>query len=70
VRTTSSAVAANLTDEDRRELAELLRRLLGETKYPYSPEAQKWRELLGKLDSEAVKPAAPSPPRTYECRAT
>jgi hypothetical protein len=52
----------DLSDEDMRDLASILKRLIDETKYPFSPEAYRWKELLGKLDPEAIKPRDPLPP--------
>jgi hypothetical protein len=37
-------------------------RLLRKTKYPFAPEAQRWKGLAAKLDTEAIKPGEPLPP--------
>jgi hypothetical protein len=37
----------------------VLKRLLGQMKYRYSPEARRWRELLRKLDPDAVRSGTP-----------
>jgi hypothetical protein len=55
----------DLTDTDIRDLASILKRLIDETKYSFGPEAYRWKELLGKLDPEAIKPRDLLPPRKH-----
>jgi hypothetical protein len=51
-----------LSNDDIRDLTTILKRLIREAKYPFSPEARRWKELLAKLDPEAVKQLEPAPP--------
>jgi hypothetical protein len=55
----------NLDDKDIGDLAAILRRLLDETKYPYSREARCWRELLQKLAPEPTREPLPPLPKIY-----
>jgi len=44
-----------LTDEDIRDLDAIRRRLLAETKYPFSPEAHRWQSL-SQRQADALPP--------------
>jgi hypothetical protein len=55
-------MTSDLSNDDCHDLTAIPKRLLQETKYPFSPEARRWKELLAKLDPEAVKPREPTPP--------
>jgi hypothetical protein len=58
----------DLSADDIRDLTPLKRLL---RKSPFSPEARRWKELLAKLDGEAIKPPEPAPPpKVYARRAT
>lgn len=51
-----------IDDKDIARLSSALRRLLDETRWPFSPPAMRWRELLEKLDpqpAEALRAADP-----------
>ena len=41
---------AHLTDQDRAELARILRDVIEADRYPFSPKVRHWKELLSKLD--------------------
>ncbi len=59
-------MSANLTDQDRADLARFLREGIEADRYPLSPRVRRLRELLAKLDpapASAVTPyPAPKPP--------
>ena len=54
----------NLDETDIADLAAALRRLLDETRWPFSPEAMRWSELLEKLDPLPVREPLP-PLKSY-----
>jgi hypothetical protein len=55
----------NLDDKDIADLASALRRLLDEMRWPFSPQAMRWCELLEKLQPQPERPALP-PLKHYE----
>src|SRR5436190_16482905 len=50
---------AHLTDEDRAELARILRDVIEADRYPFSPKVKRRKELLSKLDPEPDRVAIP-----------
>jgi hypothetical protein len=40
----------DLSDEDITDLAKLIKRAIDASRYPFSPEVRRWKELLAKLD--------------------
>jgi hypothetical protein len=55
----------DLSDEDISDLAKLIKRAIDASRYPFSSEVSRWKELLGKLRPEPVREPLP-PPRVYE----
>ena len=54
----------DLTEEDRQEMARLLRQAIDGDRYPLSPRARRWKAMLAKLDPPATSPVpypAPKP---------
>lgn len=51
-------MSANLTDQERVDLAQSLRELIEASRYPFSPKATRWRELLAKLEGTMLEAAA------------
>jgi hypothetical protein len=52
---------SNLTDEDRADLARILRQLIDADRYPLSPKVQRLKELLAKIDPTPDRAVAPYP---------
>ena len=51
----------NLTEEDRQEMARLLRQAIDGDRYPLSPRVRRWKAMLSKLDPPATSPPVPYP---------
>jgi hypothetical protein len=47
-------------DADITDLAKLIKRAIDDSRYPFSQEVSRWKELLGKLRPEPVR--EPPPP--------
>ena len=61
------AMPPNLSDEDITDLAKLIKRAIDASRYPFSSEVSRWKELLGKLRPEPVREPLPPPtPKRYE----
>jgi hypothetical protein len=54
----------DLSDEDIADLAKLIKRAIDDSRYPFSPEVRRWKELLAKLRPEPVREPLP-PPKVY-----
>lgn len=52
---------AHLTDEDRAELARVLRDAIEADRYPFSPKVRRWKDLLAKLDRTPEHVVTPYP---------
>src|SRR5438270_13653367 len=50
-----------LTEEERQEMARVLRQLIAGDGYPLSPRVRRWKAMLGKLDPPATSPPVPYP---------
>jgi hypothetical protein len=53
---------AHLTDQDRAELARILRDVIEADRYPFSPKVRRRKELLSKLDAAPERVVRPYPP--------
>jgi hypothetical protein len=51
----------DLSDEDIADLAKLIKRAIDDSRYPFSPEVRRWKELLAKLRPEPVREPLPPP---------
>jgi hypothetical protein len=54
----------DLDEEERQEMARLLRQAIDGDRYPWSPRVRRWKAMLAKLDPPATSPApypAPKP---------
>ncbi len=45
----------DLSDEDIADLAKLIKRAIDDSRYPFSPEVRRWKELLAKLQPEPIR---------------
>jgi len=52
----------NLTEEDRADLARILRDVIDADRYPFSPKVRRLKELLEKIDPEPKPDVTPHPP--------
>jgi hypothetical protein len=60
----------DLSEDETRALAELLKRAINDDRYPLSPRIQRLRAILAKLDPSTVPRPNPSPlPNTTRPRA-
>jgi hypothetical protein len=55
----------DLSDEDITDLAKLIKRTIDASRYPFSPEVRRWKELLATLRPEPPREPLPAPKR-YE----
>ena len=53
---------ANLTDQNRVELARILREVIEADSVPVFAKVKRWKELLSKLDPPAERVVMPYPP--------
>ena len=59
VHLTLQSPTRDLTDQDRADLARLLRGLIDADRYPFSPRARRLKELLAKLDTTPAPAVSP-----------
>ena len=52
----------SLSEQERADLAKILRDVIEADKYPFSPKVKRWRELLSKIDPTPERVVAPYPP--------
>ena len=57
-----SAMNLDLTEEEERTLAALLRQTLDYARYPLAPRLDPLKSILAKLDPPTPKPPTPKPP--------
>ena len=55
-------MSQHLTDQDRADLARILREAIEADRYPFSPKVRRLKERLAKIDPESVPAAHPRPP--------
>jgi hypothetical protein len=56
-----SSMSAHLTDQDRADLARILRGMIETDRFPLSPKVKRWKELLSKLDPTPAPIVTPYP---------
>jgi hypothetical protein len=56
----------DLSDDDMADLAKLIKRAIDASRYPFSPEVSRWKELLAKLRPEPVRKPLPPPATTVK----
>ena len=54
----------DLSDEEKRALAKLLRRAIDDDRYPLSPRVQMWQAILDKIEPPPVREPLP-PPKVF-----
>jgi hypothetical protein len=54
----------DLTDQDRAELARILRDVIEADRFPFSPKVRRWKELLAKIDPTPEPVVTPYPTAT------
>ena len=54
----------DLSDEEKRALAKLLRRVIDDDRHPLSPRVQMWQAILDRIEPPPVREPLP-PPQVY-----
>ena len=57
-------MSAHLADQDRADLARILRGMIETDRFPLPPKVKRWKELLAKLDPTPERVVTPYPPPT------